>query len=143
MIGYFIKAGDYRLDPYFKPYQLKLRDIIKNQMSSKNYGDDLSLILIEYQLEGQFLQLPKEPVSIGRYSKKEHAISVVVGVSRDFQYYSDVEKKQFIVNTTIKAIQRAKIKMEKMGLNKIDFSQLLEDFQKCAEIYFETEITSK
>jgi len=30
-----------------------------------------------------------------------------------------------------------------MGLTKMDFSQLLEDVQKCAKIYFETEITSK
>jgi len=143
VIGYFVKAGDYRLDPYFKPYRLKFRDIIKDHISSKNYGDDLILILVEYHLEGQFLQLPKEPVSVGRYKKNERAISVVIGVSRNFQFLSDIEKKQFVVNTTIAAIQHVKIKMEKMGLTKMDFSQLLEDVQKCAKIYFETEITSK
>jgi hypothetical protein len=135
MIGYFVKAGDIRVDQLFHPYKAAFNKLVKQHIKPKVYGESLELILIEYHLEGEFLSLPKEKYRLKSYRKNERSIAVVVNVSLGFGQISDQEKRELIVETTIDAIHIVQEKMVKLGFADINFPQLLADVEKCASEY--------
>jgi hypothetical protein len=104
MIGYFVKAGDLEVGHIFNPYRFAFSTMLDEKLAGKNYSKDLQLILIEYHLEGKFLAFPGEDYKIKPYREKEHSIGVVIGVPYKFLVWPDIEKKKFIVNTTLRAI---------------------------------------
>jgi hypothetical protein len=113
MIGYFVKSGDIDIGHLFSPYCFSFSDLIKEKITGKNYSKDLNLILIEYHLEGRFLELPSEKYKVKSYSTKDLAVAVVIGVPNLFSTWSDSEKKFLIVNTTLEAINLVKNKLSK------------------------------
>ena len=135
MIGYFVKAGDIRVDKIFHPYKAAFNKLVKIYIKPKKYGDNLELILIEYQLEGEFLQIPEEKYHLKSYRKNEHSIAVAVCVDLKFGQMSDFAKRQFIIDTTCDAVRLVQEKMGKMGFVDIDFPQLFADIDKCASEY--------
>jgi hypothetical protein len=135
MIGYFVKAGDVRVDKIFHPYISAFNKLVKRIIKSKTYGIGLELILIEYHLEGEFLELPKDKYRLKRYRKNECSIAVVVGVGPEFGQMADIQKRKYIVDTTIFAVRLAQEKMDKLGYAEIDFSRLFADIDICASEY--------
>jgi uncharacterized protein YpuA (DUF1002 family) len=53
----------------------------------------------------------------------------------DFKELTDLEKRNFIINTTIDAVHLVQEKMAKLEASDINFSQLLADIEKCASEY--------
>ncbi len=135
MIGYFTRAGNWNVAIGFNPYERVFNNILKRKIEDKDFGIGLDLILIEYTLEGSYLQLPAKPIKVLPYSKKQRALSVVVGVSKEFGNMSDISKRQFIINTTIESVKLVQKKMQRLGFNDIDFKSLLDDIQECAIEY--------
>jgi hypothetical protein len=135
MIGYFVMVGDIRVGNVFNPYYVAFNKLVKRNINPKTYGIGLELILIEYHLEGEFLALPEEKYRLKSYRKNERSIAVAVGVSLEFGKMSDIEKRKFIVDTTIVAVRLAQEKMDKLGFVEIDFPQLFADIDKCAIEY--------
>lgn len=135
MIGYFTRAGDSRVGVAFQPWREGFNQLLKKTTGLKTYGKELGLILIEYYLEGEFLPLPAKKYKLLPYSNKERSISVVVAVSKDFAAMDEDSKKRFIVETTIESVRLVQSKMKRLGFTKIDFTQLLDDVEKCAKEY--------
>jgi hypothetical protein len=138
MIGYFVRAGDIHVSEVFHPHQRLFRDIIEKHIGSKKYGESLKLILIEYLLEGKHLPLPEKSIKVLNYSKKELAITVVVGVSKEFESWSEQDKRRFIYTTTERAVELVKERMAKKGFSDIDFERLFEDLNICSKEYMES-----
>jgi hypothetical protein len=141
MIRYFVRAGDVRVDKVFDPYKLAFSKILARKLIGKVYGNSLVMLLIEYYLEGEHLRLPVKQFRVLPYSKKEHAITVVVGVSTTFEHMSDYDKKKFLVDTTRTAVNLAKAKLLRLDLQDTDFPQLLTDIESCVQEYLETPIS--
>lgn len=135
MISYFTRAGDSRVDIAFQPWREGFNQLLKNTVRLKTYGRGLDLILIEYYLEGEFLQLPAKKYKVLPYSKKEHSILVVVAVSKNFAIMDEDSKKRFIIDTTLQSVRLVQSKMKRLGFTKIDFAQLLYDIEQCAKEY--------
>lgn len=140
MIGFFTLAGDVHVDQVFVPCLRTFSKLVKNQIREKSYGDNLSLILIQFWLEGQFRELPKEKIHVRRYSKKEQAITVIVGVPRGFEKMSESEKRDFITSTTLESVIRVEEKYEKKDYFRIDFNELIDNLKKCITEYQVCEI---
>lgn len=135
MIGYFIKAGDVKVDENFSPYAFLYGNIIDQTIVEKNYGTGLKLILIEYLLEGDFMAFPKKRIIITPLRKKEQAISVRIGVPKDFGEWNEQDKKWFVVNTTREAVQLVRDHLFKNINIDINFTQLTMDLDQCAVLY--------
>lgn len=135
MIGYFTRAGNVEVAQAFIPYERAFNKILRRKIEGKDFGDGLDLILIEYTLEGGHLRLPAKPIRVLAYSKKERALSVVVGVSKGFSDLPEVAKRQFIVNTTLESARLVQEKMLRLRFTEIDFKSLLGDIQECAVEY--------
>jgi hypothetical protein len=73
MIGYFTKAGDPEVEAIFGPYRQSFRRLLKNKLEGRKYGDGLNLILIQYHLEGRFLQTTPQMFKVLSYRKKEQS----------------------------------------------------------------------
>lgn len=136
MIRYFIKSGDLDIGHIFGPYCFSFSDLIKEKTMGKKYSKDLSLILIEYHLEGKFLELPAKEFKVRSYRRKELAIAVVIGVPNLFSTWSDFERKNFIINTTLEAINLVMNKLSKrkdLYLEGID--RLYSDIKNCSKVF--------
>lgn len=133
MIGYFTKSGDTEVSSVFGPYRQTFKRIMKKRLADRKYGTGLDLILIQYHLEGKYLELPTKMYKVKSYSKKERALSVVVGVPQGFKELSDIAKRQFIVDTTLESIGLVQEKMLRLGFTEIDFELLIHDINECAK----------
>jgi hypothetical protein len=142
MIGYFVKAGDFRADKAFHPYKSNFNKLLKERIGNKIYGESLKLVLIEYHLEGEFLSVPEEIYHLKSYRKKERSVAVVVYVRKEFNGLSDLEKKNFIINTTLDTIFLVKDSMAHKGITDINFPMLIKDIQECAKEYVNLQISS-
>ncbi len=140
MIGYFVKAGDPDVGNAFQPWLLSFRNIIHRTVAPKSYGDDLRLILIEYDLEGKFMEFPKREYRVYSYRRNERSMIVMVGVREDFGTWPDPEKRRFIVESTLHATELAREKMLKLGYPGVDFEQLMSDLHLCAKEYLDAEL---
>lgn len=141
MIGYFVFAGDPGVSHQFSPYNKVFSKIIKKQVGNKYYGDGLTLILISYYLEGEFLELPYDQIHVRRYSKKEQAITVIVGVSKDFYEMTDFGKKRFLANATLESVDLVEKKYKKKNYFNINFQELKSDINSSISEFQNCEIT--
>jgi hypothetical protein len=133
MVGYFVKAGDLAVDADFSPYSGAFGSLLDKCLAGRDYGDDLVLILIQYHLEGRYLNLPARAYRVMPYRKNERSLSVVVGVPRTFATKSEVEKRRFIVESTLEAIRLAREKMERLGYRDVRLGHLRRDVEACAQ----------
>lgn len=83
MVGYYLNAADEQVSNMFTPYVWKhngLGELIDQAISTKDYGEDLKLLLIQYYVEGKFSSyLPEEP-KLGNYSNKNKEIAVAIPI---------------------------------------------------------------
>src|SRR5690606_26755774 len=112
----------------FTPYVWKehgLDTLIEVKLAKENYGTDLDLLLIQYYVEGKFSSyLPEQP-KVGNYLKKNKDIAVAIAVTRDiFHDQNEFERREFIVDSTLNAIELVKAKLIKKKLD-IDFDRLI------------------
>lgn len=134
MIGYFVKSGDAEMGKIFNVYRFSYSDFLKEKLAGKKYSEDLELILIEYHLEGKFLSLPDKEIRVKAYRRNEHSVAVVIGVPQEFVSWTEIEKKKFLITTTLEAVIAVKSNLSK----KTNF-----DLQKLAELYTDIKIYSK
>ncbi|WP_109672055.1 hypothetical protein [Dyadobacter jejuensis] len=142
MIGYYLSTGDEEVSNMFSPYVWKengLDTLMDLKLAKKNYGDDLDLLLIQYYVEGKFSSyLPEEP-KVGNYLKKNKDIAVAIAVTRDvFHDRNEFERREFIVNSTLNAIELVRKRLIKKKLD-IDFDSLIRDVKELAYIYLKRE----
>ncbi len=137
MIGFFVKAGDIQVSQKFDPYRKKFEGIIEKTINNKKYGEGLDLILIEYHLEGKFLEIPDYQYKVCNFRKKERAISVKVYVPSSFELLSGLEKKEFIIKTTEESVILVKKKMAKSDISNFNFDSLLLDLKQCSVTYMQ------
>ncbi len=133
MLGYFVKAGDLDVGAVFAPYSRVFGRLLDQHLGKRSYGEGLRLMVIQYHLEGRYLELPAKNYKVMSYRKNEKALSVVVGVPGSFGNLSDEEKRRFIVDSTLKAIELVQAKMERLGFTDIDFDGLVGDVKACAD----------
>jgi hypothetical protein len=138
MIDYFVKAGDIYVGQFFIPYEKEFINIINKNISGNDYGQGLEILLIEYHLEGQFLQIPEERYKVNSYRRKEQSVSVTVYVPETFKLLSELEKKNFIISTTKDAVILVKEKMAKKENMRINFDKLLSDLEECSNNFLIT-----
>ena len=143
MIGYFVSVGDAEIDELFSPYlwgEFGLAKTIKQELKDKKYGHDLDLLLIEYYVEGKFVPLGSEKLKgedlrVLNYSRKEKAISVAVAVR--FPHFHDreqMERKKFLIKTTLAAIDSVREKLEKRGVDT-NFDALRQDVDRVGNLF--------
>ena len=97
---------------------------------------DLRLLLIKYYVAGTFSpdEMPAKP-QLSNYSNKNKDIAVAFAVTRDkFHDVGEQERRKFIVNTTLQAIDLVEGRLGKRKLD-IDFTALKRDVRKAAEDY--------
>jgi tetratricopeptide (TPR) repeat protein len=135
VIKYFTLSGDYQASDAFEPHLKVYRDIIEKGMGGKVYGDSLKIILIQYHLEGKHWKLPEKPIKLGNYTPKGRSIGVIIGVSKNFNSWTEGEKRAFIVSTTTKAVELVKERLSRKGFTDIDFNRLLDDLEACTQEY--------
>jgi hypothetical protein len=138
MIGYSLIAGDEIVSSMFDPYIWSERGfstLFKNGLLNKDYGPDLRLLLVMYYVEGKFdVNGPKLP-KVGNYSKKDKNISVAITV-KDGQFHNrnEFERREFIVDSTIKAVKLVREKPTIRKLN-IKFDDLIADIVSVGNVY--------
>ena len=137
MIGYYISCGDEQVCEVFTPYvwdKYGFDTLLKSKLQ-QNYGNDMSLLLIQYYVEGEFSSyLPEQP-KVGNYMKKSKDIIVAIGVTREvFHDKDEFQRREFIIDSTIDAIKLVKGKLIKKKLD-IDFDKLMSDVQEVAAGY--------
>jgi len=142
MVGYYISTGDEEVGSKFIPYVFGdngLGKLIKEHISNKDYGDDLKLLLIQYYVEGKFSRyLPEEP-KLGNYKKKDRNIAIAIGVPcRLFHSRNEFERREFVVDSTLNAVNVVREKLEKKKLD-INFDSLLSDLKEISKKFLETQ----
>lgn len=135
MIGFFTIIGDSDTGNNFLYYVKEFSKIIKNIISEDYYGQDISLILIEYRLEGKFLKIPNEQYKFVSYRKRERSIGIVINVPLAYQTLSEIMEKEFIIITSTNAVRLARDTMNKKGYSNFDFERLLADLEKCSNTF--------
>jgi hypothetical protein len=131
MVSYFVKAGDVRADVLFNDYLWGARGLgaMLKPLTQKNYGEGLKLLLIMYYVEGQFEVFGPEYMKLLNYSTRNRDIAVKVAVRKvDFHYVSDARRREFVLNTTLEAIELVRARLEKRKLG-IDFVALRRDVE--------------
>jgi hypothetical protein len=102
------------------------------------YGRGIRVFLIEYYLEGKYLQTPNKAYKVNSYLKKDQSISVTFFVQENIKTLSANEIRKYIVNTTEEAIHLVKRKMDDNDVITIDFKKMSEDFKLCSDIFLST-----
>ena len=125
MIGYSLISGDEIIGKSFKPYIWKnigFGDFIEGKLN--NYiNDNLRLILIMYYVDGKFSVNGPEGYKVNNYSPKDRSISVAHTIPANFWQFSEQERKQYIADSTLRAFELVKKRLEKKK-NGIDFESL-------------------
>lgn len=135
IIGYFISAGDVDVGNLITPYINGFENYFEPILTSKNYGTDLELLLVQYYVEGKFDICAPEKSRILNYSNKNKDIAVAFSVTRNkFHDVSDHKRRLFIVNTTLQAIDMVEKRLGKRKLD-IHFASLRKDVRAAAEDY--------
>ena len=138
MIGYYLSTGDQQGSDMFSPYVWEVAGfgtLIKKEIRNKDYGDDLELLLIKYYIEGKFSSyLPHDP-KLSNYMSKSKDISVDIAVTKElFHDRNEFERREFIVDSTMKAVKLVRDKLKKKKLD-IDFDGLMNDIREISEEY--------
>jgi hypothetical protein len=131
MVGYFVSSGDPEVDSMFAPYvwgATGLANLLK-PLKLKNYGTELKLLLIEYYVEGKFTEHLFDEIRLRNYSTKSKDISAQVPVRRsDFHDRTDRQRREFLLKTTLEAIELVRGRLEKRKLG-VDFDRLRQDVE--------------
>lgn len=142
MVGYYISTGDEEVGDRFIPYVWGDNGLgigIKKDISNKDYGNDLKLLLIKYYVEGKFSRyLPHEP-KVNNYMSKCKDISVDIAVTKElFHDRNEFVRREFIVDSTLNAVKLVRDKLKKKKLD-IDFEALINDLKEVSEEYLRKE----
>ncbi|MDE3183515.1 MAG: hypothetical protein KGM16_08860 [Bacteroidota bacterium] len=139
MIGYFLKAGDESVSEMFSPYIWKehgFGTLFENAYINKSYGNDLKLILIMYYVEGAFNINGPENLKVNNYSNKKKDISVAITVlPNQFHNRNEFERREFIVDSTLKAVKLVRDKLSKKKNLDIKFEELISDVIEIGDEY--------
>jgi hypothetical protein len=137
MIKYFIKSGDPRVGAMFVPYiagpsgMMKFTDLLRD----KNYGDGLTLLLIQFYVEGQFPIFGPAELKVRNYSTKNKDIAVTIPVTpSQFHEVSEAQRREFVLKSTLDAITAVEHRLQKRHLN-IDFDLLRHDVESLGQAY--------
>nr|MBN2278565.1 hypothetical protein [candidate division Zixibacteria bacterium] len=139
VIKYFLWLGSEDIKELFPPYvwgKDSFGYYTEPILSQTSYGNDLRLLLIKYFVVGVFTpnDLPSRPI-LSNYSNKNKDITVDFAVTREkFHNVGERERREFIVNTTLQAIDMVEGRLGKRKLD-IDFENLRRDVKKAAEDY--------
>lgn len=141
MVGYFIKGGDEQVSDMFIKYvwqEKGFENYLEELTLNKKYSSELDLLLVQYYVEGKFdTNGPEEP-TVSNYSMKEKSISVAMSVrNKDFHNKGERERKEFIVKSTIDAIELAKPKILKKKI-EVDWDALLTDVKQAGIKFMES-----
>jgi len=139
MIGYFVKAGDHDVGEIFRPYIWGASGLGKRlkKIEHKDYGEGLSLLLIQYYVEGKFPIFGPHQLKVRNYSTKNKAISVAIPVKHsDFHDVRELQRRQFILSSTIAAIDAVEARLKKRKLN-VDFASLRDDVKRIGRAFVE------
>jgi hypothetical protein len=138
MIGYFLKSGDEGVSKMFSPYVWEERGfdtLFKKSFSNKQYGKGLKLLLIMYYVEGEFGVNGPDMTKVSNYSVKNQDISVSITVRAEmFHDRNEFERREFIVDSSLSAIQLVQEKLSKKKLN-IKFNELMSDVKEVGNMY--------
>ena len=135
MVGFFIKVSTGESGDVFRKYVWSFRKLIKENININKYSDDVDLLLIEFTMEGKFVKYPKKDIRFISYRVKEKSAAVAVGVRKEFIEWTDHEKKQFIIASTLDSIELAKNAFIKKGLDIRGIPRLLVDLKECIDKY--------
>jgi hypothetical protein len=132
MISYFVAAGDPIVSDIIHPYIWGpdgLADLLR-PLKKKDYGPALKLLLIEYYVEGTYSSAFNiMEVKVSNYSSKNKDISVKVPVKQiDFHGNDDLQRRKFLLQTTLKAIELVRIRLERKKL-AVDMQLLKHDVE--------------
>lgn len=137
MIGYFVASGDPRVDTMFAPYiwgSTGIRTLLES-LEDKNYGDGLTLLLIQFHVEGQFMILGSAELKVRNYSTKTKNIAVVIPVTLSrFHEVGEAQRREFVLKSTLDAITAVEHRLQKRHLN-IDFDLLRRDVESIGQAY--------
>lgn len=106
---------------------------------SSHYWKDLELLLIQYHISTPNnlwdFNYALELKTLGNYSSKEKAISVIIPVIlEEFLNLSPYERKKKFADDALYAVKLVRDRLEKKKLD-IDFDKLISDVEKCNEEY--------
>jgi hypothetical protein len=138
IIKYFTKSGDEKVSEMFTPYVWQehgFNTVLNEYLLNHDFGTDLKLLLVEYYVEGKFdVNGPVYP-KVSNYSKKDKSISVAFTVSKIvFHDRNEFERREFIIDSTKKAVELVRDKLLKKRLN-IDFEKLLNEIKPVINKY--------
>jgi len=142
-IRYFLWLGGEDADELFTPYiwgQKSFEYYTEPILSRGSYGNDLRLLLVKFYVEGRLIAdgITSKP-KISNYSKKNKDIAVAFSVTREkFHDVGERERREFIVNTTLQAIDMVEGRLGKRKLD-INFDSLRRDVKKAADEYLSQE----
>ena len=134
IIRYFLWLGGEDADILFTPYvwgTSGFQYFLEQILSRDIYGNDLKLLLIKFYVVGSVIsdEMPSRPKLLN-YSRKNKDIAVAFAVTRDkFHDVGERERREFIVNTTLQAIDMVQGRLGKRKLD-IDFEALRRDVKK-------------
>ncbi|MEO6964098.1 MAG: hypothetical protein ABIY90_19170 [Puia sp.] len=138
MIGYFLKSGDETVSDMFSPYlwmDYGFSTLFEKRFSEKSYGNDLTLLLIKYYVEGKFEINGPRNLKVNNYLKKDKDISVDIAVRENqFHKRSEIERRKFIVDSTRSAVTNVRKKLENKNFS-CNFGELLSDLNVISEEY--------
>ena len=137
MIKYFIKSGDPRVDAMFAPYiagSSGIRTLLK-LLGERDYGDGLTLLLIQFYVEGQFPVFGPAGLKVRNYSTKNKDIAVAIPVTPSrFHEVSETQRREFVLKSTLDAVTAAERRLQKRHLH-IDFDLLRHDVESIGQAY--------
>jgi len=132
MVGYFVSSGDVQGGNLFADYIWGTHGLstMLKPLTQKNYGEGLQLLLVKYFVEGQFpVHLP-EHMRLRNYIARDRTIAVDVAVRKvDFHYAGDMRRREFVLKTTLEAIELVRARLAKRKLD-IDFDALRQDVER-------------
>lgn len=126
MIEYFIKTGGKNVS-HFSDYIWRengFKTVLDKYANNLQSNEELKTLLIKYIVDGEIITFKRSKRPISKYDNEEKEISIDVFVSQDeFWNKPETDRKEYIANTTINAIEKVEQKLKKQKII-VDFSQL-------------------
>lgn len=142
MIGFFFDGGDEQVTDLFKSYlwsDAGIDHYIKKYIKKNCYSQDVELLLVMFYVEGKYLENPNQDGKISNYRASEKSISYSVDVTRDkFHKKTDYERRKFIVDSIVRAVEAISIRMIKKKMNFEKDKLLLDLDEKVFQPYLKS-----
>ena len=136
-IIYFVYSGDPEVDNKIAPL-LFGKNSISDQLEkalNQQYGEELSVILIRYYIDGKIAKFPIPKRQLSNFNKKEKGIICNFNINgNSLLKQNDNDLKSFIKSSTIKGINIVKAKLSSKKFN-FDFDSLIKDIEKLFQNY--------